>query len=132
MANAHYPLGLENFANGVIDWTTDDIIVILLDNTYTFNTAHEFIDDLTGEVDRSPVLAGKTNVEGVLDATDPVFASLVGNDCERYVIAMDTGNDLTAPLLAYFDTMADTSAFLYSPNGADFTLEFNASGIMKI
>lgn len=133
MSNEHYPEGLEAFANGEIAYLTDDIHCVLLDNTVSFNAAHQYLDDVnSGQVDMSPALTTKTSTLGVLDADDPVFTALTGADCEAWVLIKYTGSAATSPLIAWFDTKADTTAFLYSPNGADFTLNFDAAGIMEI
>lgn len=130
MANALYELTKAKMLQAGIDMDSDDVIVILLDNTYTFSQSHDFISDLTGEVDRSGNLTSKTFTNGVFDAADVTLTAVTGNQVTSFVIAIDSGTDSTSPLIAYFDT--SVTGLPVTPNGGDIQIAWNASGIFKL
>lgn len=134
MANAMYPKGLKAILDGDVDMLADDIKVVLLDSGYTFNSAHDFLDDISGTaiVATSANLASKTTTGGVFDAADVTFTALTGDDVVAYVVYKDTGSSATSPLLCYVDTAADTSDLLIEPDGTDVTLRWNSAGIFRI
>ena len=127
MADAVYPLGAQKILNGEIDFDTDNFRVVLIDTgTYTYNTAHDFHDDLSGIVATSGNLAGLSITNGVWDATDITFSSVSGATIEAYVVYKWTGVSGTSPILFYVDS---ASEFPITPNGGDITIVWNASGI---
>ena len=63
----NYPKGMLKMSDGTVDYLTDDIEAIGLNDSYTFNEAHEFYDDITAnELDNNDTgydrmtLGGKT------------------------------------------------------------------------
>lgn len=132
MTNAKYPLGREKMANGEIDWIDDDIRLVLLDDTYTYNVAHEFHDDLTGILATSGNFAGKTNVGGVLDANNVTLASVAsGDDIERVVVYKWSGSSATSPLLLYFDRTGSSLPFVIATDDNDVIVRWS-DGTNKI
>jgi hypothetical protein len=105
MANALFGLGREGFLDGSIDWDTDDIRVMLVKDTYTFDDADNDLTDL-GAVDngRSAALGSKTVALGVADAADTTITATAAVACDALVIFQHTGTDATARLIAYIDT----------------------------
>ena len=101
MANALYDLGREAFLNGDIDWTADNIRVILGDAAdYTVNlSTHDFLDDVpaAARVAVSGNLASKTSAAGVADAADVTLTAVVGDPCEFIIIYQHTGTESTSP-----------------------------------
>ena len=130
MANALYDKGRENFLNGNIDWTADDIKCVLVDTgTYTVDLVnHDFHDDLSGVVDTSGNFASKTTTAGVADAADIVFSAVTGASVEAIVIYRDSGVSGTSELIAYIDT---ATGLPVTPNGGDITIAWD-SGANKI
>lgn len=130
MANILYPKGAEAILNGDIDWNSDTIKVALVDTgTYTYNAAHDFLDDLSGVVGTAQTLASVTITGGVLDAADPTFTAVSGDTVEALVVYKDTGSAGTSPLLIYIDS---ATGLPVTPNGGDITIEWNASGILTL
>jgi hypothetical protein len=130
MANILYPKGAEAILNGDIDWNTDTIKVALVDTgTYTYNAAHDFLDDLSGVVGTAQTLGSVTITGGVLDAANPTFTAVSGATVEALVIYKDTGVAGTSPLLVYIDS---ATGLPVTPNGGDITIEWNASGILTL
>ncbi len=114
MANAFFDPGREGFAIGEIDWDTDDIRVMLVRSTYSFDAADKFLSDL-GAVDngRSAALAGKTGTNGVLDANDTSLVATAANASNALVVFKHTGADGTARTILYIDT--PTSGLPFTP-----------------
>lgn len=112
MANVLYDKGREGFLDGSIDWDTDDIRVALVESTYTFSAAHDFMDDLgTNDNGRSAALGSKTVTSGVADAADTTITATAALACNALVIFKHTGSDATARLIAYIDTPASGLPF---------------------
>jgi hypothetical protein len=135
MANALYDKGREGFLDGSIDWDTDDIRVILIDtDEYTFSAAHQFLSSVAAgaRVSVSGALTGKTVTDGVADANDVVLSAVTGAQCEALIIYQHTGNDATARLIAYIDTVA--SGLPLIPAGVDITIAWDqgANKIFKL
>lgn len=131
MASAIYPKAKEGFLSGAINLTSDAIRAVLIDTgTYTYNTAHDFYNDLSGVVgSESGVFGSKTVTNGVFDAADITFSSVTGATVEAIVIFQDTGNVATDRLIAFIDT---ATGLPVSPNGGDITVQWSASGICAL
>lgn len=133
MANALYDHGRENFLNGNIDWTNDDIKMTLVDSAdYTRDLVNDdFYDDITGagRVATSAVFTTKTTTAGVADADDVTFSTVSGDVSEYLVIWMDDGvAETSSPLIACIDT---ATGLPVTPNGGDITVTWD-SGANKI
>lgn len=127
MAAAFYPTGLKAILDADIDLLADTIKCALIDTgTYTYSSAHDFYNDVSGVVGTPGTLDNKTTTGGVFDADDELFTSVSGNSIEAVIIYKDTGNPATSPLIAYIDGLSLT------PNGGNITAQFNASGIFAI
>jgi hypothetical protein len=131
MANALYGKGRDKFLNGSINWTSDTIKAILVDNadyTVAIDT-HEWLSDVTvaGRV-ATASLAGKSSALGVADANDTVFSSVTGDSVESIVLYKDTGVEGTSALIAYIDS---ATGLPVTPNGGDITVQWD-NGANKI
>lgn len=131
MANLLYGKGREKFLSGSISWSTDNIKVSLIDTgTYTVAIdTHEFYTDLSGVVQDSGNLSGKTVTLGVADANNVTFGTVTGATVEAIVIWKDTGTPSTSPLIAYIDDAGLTLPI--TPNGGDITVAWD-SGVNRI
>lgn len=104
MASVLYDKGREGILDGTIDMT-GDVRCVLVKSAYTFNAAHDFMDDIgANDNGRSAALAGKTYTSGVFDANDTSLTATAADACEAVVIFQHTGADATARLIAYVDT----------------------------
>jgi hypothetical protein len=132
MANALYDKGRQKFLDADIDWSADNIKVVLVDAAdYTVNlSTHEFLSDVAagGRVATSGNLASKTSTAGVADAADVTFTAVTGDQSEALVIYKDTGSAATSALIAYIDT---ATGLPVTPNGADITVTWD-NGSNKI
>lgn len=123
MASAIYPtfkdLLLNDGLTGAI--TTLNIKVALVDTgTYTYNAAHDFLDDLSGIVGTSGNLTNVTVSSGTLDADDITITSVSGSTVEAVVFYVDTGTAGTSPLISFIDGLTLT------PDGGNVDVTINS------
>ncbi len=104
MASALFDPGREGFLDGSIDWDTNDMRVMLVKSTYTFDSADKFISDL-GAVDngRSAALGTKSVTNGVANAANTSLVATDAAACNALIVFQHTGVDSTARLIAYID-----------------------------
>jgi hypothetical protein len=98
---------------------------------------HDFINDITSAgrvpaIASCPALGTKTIgtvAAGVFDAADSTFTSLTGDASESLILFKDTGTESTSNLLAFWDT---ATGLPLTPNGANVTVTWHASGIYSV
>lgn len=113
--------------------TIKAIFVDNADDTAVLAT-DDFINDIASAgrvpaIASCPALASKTLgtvAAGVFDAADTVFTALSGDASEQLIIFEDSGTEATSDLIAMWDT---ATGLPLTPNGADVTVVWNASGI---
>lgn len=131
MANALYPKGKESMLQGGINMSSGTVKVALVDTgTYTYNSAHDFYNDVSGVVGTPGTLGTKTFTNGVFDAADITFSAVSGSTVEALIIYIDTGSSATSPLIAYLDT--GFTGLPVTPSGGDIQIQWNASGIFQL
>lgn len=107
MSNQLFNFGREGFLDGSFNWASNNIKVMLVKSTYTFDNTDEFVNDMTpGSNDngRTANLGSKTETAGVADAADTSLTATAASACNALIIFYDTGSDATARLIAYIDT----------------------------
>ena len=132
MANAVYPKAKQAMLGGDVALDTDDVRVMLVKSTYTYDGTDEFVADL-GSVEngRSAALGSKTLTDGTFDAADTTLSATGAVACSALVVFIHTGSDATARLLAYIDT--PTRGLPFTPAaGQSVPITWNASGIFAI
>lgn len=130
MSNAIYPKAKESFLSGAIDLTSNTIKAVLVDTgTYTYSSAHDFLNDVSGTVGTAQTLGSKTVTNGVFDAADITYTAVSGSSAEAIIIYKDTGNSATSNLIAYLDT--GYTNLPVTPNGGDITVAWD-NGANKI
>jgi hypothetical protein len=135
MANKIYPKYKQALIDGASDVALDTgtvkaILVDLAD--YTYSDAHDFLDDVPSgaRVATSGALASKTITDGTFDAADFSFTAVTGDVSEALIIFIDTGNEATSRLVAFYDT--GVTGLPITPNGADINVAINASGLFSL
>lgn len=105
MTDVIFPKGLKKFADADIDLLADDIRVMLVKSTYTYDATDEFVADI-GAVDngRTAALSGKDTTSGIFDATDTTLTATDADACNALIYFKHTGSDATAALIAYVQT----------------------------
>lgn len=130
MPNRAYLPNLRALQTAQINWETADIRCILIDvQDYTVNTdTHEFLSSVPAAARvATTTIGGRTatvvaGIGSVLDGTDALFTAVVGDPSEALIIYLHTGNDATARLLFYFDTVTGLPV---TPNGGDLTVRWS-------
>jgi hypothetical protein len=132
MASALYPKFKEALLSHSpsIDFDADTIRAIFVTSGYSYNSAHDFFNDLTNTIGdggtgrtNGEALLNKTLTNGVLDADDTVFASVTGSAVNAIVLYKDDGSsDSTSPLIAYIDGIS------FTPNGGQVTIQWDSGG----
>lgn len=129
MAQRMFTEAKQKLFEGVFNWASDTVHILLLPSSYAFDGADVFIADLGTIIARS-ALANKTNSDGVLDADDPEFASVAGGSTIGSVAyAKYTGNDATSPLIFHDNEIAGLPI---ATNGGSLTIAFSANGVLNI
>ena len=126
--------------NKEIDYDTDDIRVMLTTSTYVpAQDTHDYYDDVTNEVTgtgytaNGESLASKTVTytaatnKHVLDAADVTWSASTITARIAVIYDRTPATDVTRPLISYQDFESDQSS-----SGGDFTIQWNASGIIEI
>ena len=105
MASALFDPGRQGFLDGSIDWDTDDVRVMLVKSTYSFNAAHQFVSDASaGDNGRSAALGSKTVTSGVADAADITLTATSAVACNALIIYKYNASDTAARLICYIDS----------------------------
>lgn len=141
MASRVYTLFMDDLAKGGIDLVGDDIRALLVTSAYVFDPDHDFVDDITNEIAAvtnyvRKALDGEAVDEDLVDdkvvftANDVVWNSL-GNGANATIAAVilykhDGGGDALSQLIAYVELTPVTT------NGSDFTVVWNADGIVVL
>lgn len=133
MTNAVYPKYKEAIldASANSDLNDGTVKVALIDTgTYTYNAAHDFLNDVSGIVGTAQTINNTTVTNGLFDGDDVTFTAVSGATVEALIIYIDTGSSATSRLVAYIDT--SVTGLPVTPNGGDITITWNASGIFQL
>ena len=123
MANTLFPKGKQKILSAAINFPTDTIKAILVTDSYTYSTAHEFLSDLGTTIGTAQTLANKTVTDGVFDAGDITFATLApGSNLKAVVLYKDTGVAGTSALIDYIDTV---TGLPMATNGGDVQIQWD-------
>ncbi|MDX1497055.1 MAG: hypothetical protein R3352_05840 [Salinisphaeraceae bacterium] len=132
MANSLYDKGREGFLDGSIDYDTDNIKIMLIDeadDTIDLGLDEDLADRAAASrVATSSNLTTKTVTAGVADADDVTFSSVTGDESESIDMYQDTGTEATSRLILNIDT---ATGLPVTPNGGDITVTWD-SGANKI
>lgn len=138
MANAVYPLYkgflLTAAANVSLDQNTatDGPFCRLVDTgVYTYSSAHDFADDITGAVGTDQRITSPTTANGTFDGNDITYTAVTGATVEALVIyRKNSGANTTWKVVLYLDT--SVTGLPVTPNGGDITVAWHASGIFTL
>ena len=132
MANTLYDEARRLFLEAGINWLTDDIKAILVDQgAYTPNfTSHQNLADIgvSARVTPGVLMTGKATTGGAADANDVTFSAVSGPSIEAIVLYRDSGSDATSTLIAWLDT---ATGLPITPNGGDIIVTWD-NGANKI
>lgn len=104
MADVLYPKGKEAILNGDIDFNSDDIRAVFLDDTYTYDAAHDFLNDVSAKVLGTAVqITSPTIALGVFDGASTTLIAVPLGIAKAILIYKHTGTESTSALIAYLD-----------------------------
>jgi hypothetical protein len=123
---------------GSLDLATIAVKIVLVDLAdYTYNVAHDFLDDVPAgaRVATSPALASKTLgvvAPGVFDCADVTIPGVAGDPLEAAWVYAEGAADNARRLLAFIDTTPAPAAIAFTPNGSDVLVTIPAGGLFTI
>lgn len=141
MASLVYNSAKAGLMNGSLDLDTDDLWVMLVDNTYPASALpeHDFRDDVTafeisgtGYTAGGQQLASKTvtqddvDDEGAFDAADVTWSGATFT-ARGAIVYKNVGTAATDNLVCFIDFGSDQTA-----SGGPFSIEWNAEGILNL
>lgn len=135
MANALFDKGREGFLDGTIDWDTNNIKLVgvdELDDTPDLALDEDLADRaVASRVGTSGNFASKTVTAGVADAADVTVSAVSGDQFESFDIYQDTGVETTSRLICNIDT---ATGLPFTPSGGDITYAWDngANRIFKL
>lgn len=131
MATTVYPKARQR----MLDELLGALKAVLVKNTYTYNAAHDFLDDVTaGHRVATATLASVTTTDGVLDAADFSFTGVTGTVSEEanaIILYVDTGVESTSPIYAYVDNYTPNPVYL-TPNPTTINVTIDAAGLFTL
>ncbi len=110
---------------GILDawgWLADDFRVVAVDSAYTFDSAHNFLDDVTDRVGISSLLASKTSTDGNAVSANPTITGPVSGPIAGCWLFRDTGVEATSDLIAWYDTTTNGQPMSVETGTADVIL----------
>ena len=145
MANAFYPIWkaaiLQTTTNSGLDDGSGAACIFVDTGTYTYSTAHDFFNDLSGTYGdggtgraNAEIIGSPTYTAGVFDGADTVFASVdtSSTTVEGIIIFVNDGTaDTSSYLVAFFDSSITGMPFSTS-SGSQVTITWNGSGIFAL
>lgn len=140
MANAVYPcykafvLSASANVSLIVDDSTNGPFCALVDTgTYTYSSAHNFYDDLSGVVGTDQRIATPTvgAATGTFDGDNLTYTAVTGASVEALVIyRKNAGANSTWKVVSYQD--ASATGLPVTPNGGDIVITWDAAGIFTL
>lgn len=141
MASFVYTPAKTALLSGTLDFTADDIRLLLVDSTTTADTEQDIqfvgglatLGELSGTGYVRKALASEAvnedagNNRAEFDAVDVTWTGIDAGTAAAAVLYKHVTNDADSPLIAYIDT----GGFPFVTNGGDFTIQWNAEGILQ-
>jgi hypothetical protein len=118
------------FRDGDLDWVAHTIKCVLLSSTYTFSTAHDYLDDVTTTARLTTVTLTTTTVSGgYADASDATTSAVTaGHTITQLMIYRDTGLETSSPIICHINTKSDGSALAQATDGGTVTVRWPNTG----
>ena len=138
MANAVFPKAKEGFLDGSIDLDTA-VIKVALVRGYTYNSAHDFVSDVTATGTLHATSAALTSIDvtdGVFDAADVTFTTPATDSNDHSLLifqssAVGGGSDVAASSQRVIAWIDSGTGIPIKPAGGDITVVWD-NGANKI
>ena len=128
---------MKAFAEGDIDWPSDTIKAMLMKDTYTENLAsHDKVSDINSfesdatnysrkAISNRSVSVGSSSTTLLTSDSGLTWSSVSGDTVSGLAIFAEGASDALSQLICFIDFSDQTF------NGGDFTINWNASGIIS-
>lgn len=132
MANRFYNGGGERLLGGQLDFSSGDYRFLLVSAGYSFNAAHDVVDDVGAAniVATSNALTGLSVTDGVFDFDDPTFTAVSGATGRALILRGPGASDAVRPVILFLDT--NVVGLPLVPNGSDVTIQVAATGLFAV
>lgn len=119
MANVVYPKAKKAFLDGNVNLLSNTISVQAYEEDLEYDPDDEFLSHLSGTAVGSAVnITSKDTTDGLFTGTVGPFTLPSGFIVTTFIIYVNTGSAGTSRLLAWIDTMGDTSPILIPTSGS--------------
>ena len=118
------------------EWLTNEVTALsiaVVDDSYTYDPADEFIDDVSASIVIPPIVLPSPALAIVsgqvwltVDDDPPIEIPGIpaATDVAGLWVFDDTGNDATSRLVSFLDTLADSTPLGFEANGGSYMLTF--------
>ena len=109
MANFMYPSIKERMLTGQFNWTTDDVVAVLVaTGLYEPSVNHATLLDVpaSARVATSDILTGRTVAVNVVDADDYLYTNVSGPPVNAILLVSNGSNDATSYLICHLDRLS--------------------------
>lgn len=133
MANLIFPKAKESLWKGDLDLDSDCRWILVDGADYTYNAAHDNLDDVPAGARVAVMAAGvasKTFVNGLFTHANFTFTAVTGDPSEILILYLHTGTESTSKLIIYMDT--GITGIPVTPNGGDINVTVNGSGVAQL
>lgn len=135
MSNALQPSGRQTFLQGDADWLVDTFKIVLVDASYIYSAAHDFLADVGAgaRIATTAALGSKTATNGYAFSASPVLSAVpAGDTAMGFWLYRDTGVEATSHLVAFYDTKSDDTPISLATNGGNVTINPAALGWFRL
>lgn len=133
MAKFVYTSAKVLFAEGGLDWTSDDIRCFPT-KAYTASAGHDFLDDIVAGKRAATAVAitTPTDVGGLCTCDTVTFPTVTtAQTIDGFVFYLHTGVEATSSLIAYIGEDSGGTIFAIATNGSNITFTPNAAGVLS-
>lgn len=126
--SAPYTAGLTSMMTGGVDLSSDDIRCVLLTSGYTFNAAHDYLNDISASYRLATfTLTSKAVAAAVWDAANGVWPAVAAGSTGVAATLYVYNASESAALLLFHITGIEAIG-----NGSDVACDWSANGIVRL
>jgi hypothetical protein len=120
--NQLFNIARQKYLTGGADWTTENIYMLLLDDTYIFDDAHFQLQDIAPSARAgSNAVGSATATDGFASGNGVLFQGLLWPNPITKVVLYDknVGDEEVSELIAFYDSI---DAFPFDATGGNYQL----------
>lgn len=135
MASNLYNKGVLKLLDGTIDYLNDNIAIMIMSNTYSFDSSHEFVSNVTGEITGTGY-----SRKSLVSKTVELNANTVIFDCGTIEYTTLDSSDVLASAIIYAESGSDSTSSLIanidfvnlSVTNSDVNVVTSDQGLFKV